>query len=144
MGKRVFIVRIILFALLAIYIIFRFIDGRNSAQNENKIEEQKAMYKKISAEEAKHVIDTESNIIILDVRTQEEYTEGHIANSMLIPVETLESQVEAKIPNKDTKILVYCRSGNRSRTASQMLLDLNYTNVYDFGGIIDWTYGVEK
>lgn len=102
------------------------------------------MYKRIVAEEAKQVIDTESDIVILDVRTEGEYMQGHIANSVLIPLDVLSMKVESIIPNKDTKILVYCRSGSRSRVASEILIKMKYKNVYDFGGVMNWRYGVEK
>lgn len=96
-------------------------------------------YRKISAEEAKNYMDTE-DVIILDVRTQSEYDEGHIPDAVLIPNTELENQAAVQLPDKDKKILVYCRSGNRSETASRLLVDMGYTAVYDFGGIIDWPY----
>ncbi|MGL5351954.1 MAG: rhodanese-like domain-containing protein, partial [Clostridium sp.] len=79
------------------------------------------------------------NIIILDVRTLEEYNTGHIENSILIPVDELEDLASSKLVDKNQKILVYCRSGNRSKTASKILADLGYTKVYDFGGINSWS-----
>lgn len=100
-------------------------------------------YKKISAEEAKAIIDSE-DVIILDVRTQEEYNEGHIENSVLLPVNDIADKAEEKLPDKDAKILVYCRSGNRSATAAKQLIKMGYTNVYDFGGINSWPYGTVK
>ncbi len=97
---------------------------------------------KISAKEAKEMIDTEE-VIIVDVRTQEEYNESHIENAILIPNETIDSE-PAELPDKSATILVYCRSGNRSAQAAAKLADLGYTNVYDFGGIIDWPYAIVK
>lgn len=96
-------------------------------------------YKKITAEEAKEMMDTQE-VIILDVRTQAEYDEGHIEGALLIPNTELEDKAETLLPDKDKTILVYCRSGNRSETASRLLVDMGYSAVYDFGGIIDWPY----
>lgn len=102
-------------------------------------EENKTMYNEITAEEAKEIIDTEE-VIILDVRTQEEYKEGHIKNALLIPDYELENLAENKLPDKNKKILVYCRSGNRSESAARLLINMGYTDVHDFGGIISWPY----
>ena len=100
-------------------------------------------YEHISQEEAKRIMDEEENIIILDVRTQEEYDSGHIKGAVCIPNETISEDVIEKLPDKDQKILVYCRSGNRSRQAAGKLYRLGYTNVREFGGIITWQYGIE-
>ncbi len=100
-------------------------------------------YQKITAEEAKKIIDSE-NVIILDVRTQEEYNEGHIKNAILLPDTEITSKAYEVLKDKDAKILVYCRSGRRSAQASKKLINMGYTNVYDFGGIIDWKYEIEK
>lgn len=97
-------------------------------------------YHKISAEEAKEMMDTQE-VIIVDVRTQAEYNEGHIENAILIPNETI-SEAPAELADKDAVILVYCRSGSRSKQASDKLVALGYTNIYDFGGIIDWPYEI--
>lgn len=98
---------------------------------------------KISAEKAKAMMD-QDNVIIVDVRTAAEYNEGHIANAILIPNESIGSTPPSLLPDKDATILVYCRSGNRSKQASDKLAAMGYTKIYDFGGIIDWTYGIEK
>ncbi len=100
-------------------------------------------YKKISAEEAKTIIDNE-DVIILDVRTPEEYNSGHIENAVLLPVTEIPDKAEAVLADKEAKILVYCRSGNRSATAAKDLIKMGYTNVYDFGGINDWPYEIVK
>lgn len=99
-------------------------------------------YKKIDAQEAKSIIDADKDVIILDVRTEEEYNQGHISNSVLITDANLKDEIEDKIPNKDAKILVYCRSGRRSAASAKLLIEMGYTNVYDFGGIIDWPYDI--
>lgn len=98
-------------------------------------------YHKISAKEAKEMMDTQ-DVIIVDVRTQEEYDEGYIENAILIPNESIEN-APSELPDKDAIILVYCRSGKRSKEAANKLVDLGYTNIYDFGGIIDWPYAIE-
>ncbi|MDY4605229.1 rhodanese-like domain-containing protein [Clostridium tertium] len=81
---------------------------------------------------------------MLDVRSEEEYNSGHIENSILIPIDKLEEEAENILNDKNKKILVYCRSGNRSKKASNILLEKGYTNVYDFGGIKDWPYEIVK
>lgn len=110
---------------------------------ENK-EEAMTGYRSISSQEAKELMDTESSYIILDVRTEEEYTQGHIKNAVLIPDYELESRAEQELPDKDQLIMVYCRSGRRSKSASETLVSLGYTNIVEFGGIIDWQYEIEK
>ena len=105
--------------------------------------EKKAEYKKITSDEAKKMMETEKTIVV-DVRTIEEYNEGHIPNAVSIPLETIENEAEAKLKNKDDLILVYCRSGRRSREAALRLIEKGYTNVIDFGGIQDWNGEVVK
>ena len=100
--------------------------------------------KKISSEEAKSIIDSSNDEIIVDVREKNEYEEGHIKDSILIPLDTLENTIEDIIKDKESQILVYCRSGRRSAEASKIIKSLGYTNIYDFGGIIDWKYEIEK
>ena len=99
-------------------------------------------YQTINAEEAKAIIDTEEDIVILDVRTKTEFDAGYIPNAMLIPDAELKEEVEMRIPDKDTKILIYCRSGNRSAKSAKLLVEMGYTNVFDFGGIINWSYDI--
>lgn len=97
-------------------------------------------YEQISAEEAKQLMDTEEDYIILDVRTEEEYFLGRIPGAILIPDYEIGERAEAELPDKDQLILVYCRSGNRSKDASSELAEMGYTNVKEFGGINDWPY----
>ena len=97
-------------------------------------------YHKITAEEAKKMMDSQE-VIIVDVRTQEEYDAGHIENAILIPNESISTE-PSELVDKDAKILVYCRSGSRSRAASDKFVELGYKNVYDFGGIVDWPYEI--
>ena len=104
---------------------------------------QEAVYMNITAQEAKAIMDSESGYIILDVRTQEEYDSGHIPNAILIPDYEIASRAEAELTDKNQLILVYCRSGRRSKLAAEALVELGYTNIREFGGIIDWPYEVE-
>lgn len=99
-------------------------------------------YQKIDAREAKSIIDNEDDIVILDVRTKQEYDQGHILNAVLIPDVNLKDEVEEIIPDKNIKILVYCRSGRRSAASAKLLIEMGYKNVYDFGGINDWPYDI--
>ena len=100
-------------------------------------------YQQITQEDAKEMMDTQE-VIILDVREQAEYDSGHIPGAVLLPVGTIDETTAAEvIPEKDSKVLVYCRSGNRSKTASAALADLGYTNVYEFGGINTGPYDTQ-
>ena len=100
-------------------------------------------YIKITATEAKALMD-EGNVIVLDVRSQEEYDDGHIAGAIRLAYGEFPDKLESVLPDKDAVILVYCRSGNRSKTASDLLIEAGYTNVMDFGGIIDWPFEVVR
>lgn len=100
-------------------------------------------YRQITQEDAKRMMDSQE-VIILDVREQEEYDAVHIPGAVLLPVGTIdEAAAAAVIPELDSVVLVYCRSGNRSKTASSALAELGYTNIYEFGGISTWPYEVE-
>ena len=106
--------------------------GCNKESSENS-------YKQISMDEAVTMMAEEKDYIILDVRTQEEFAEKHIPNAINVPNETIGTDEIPELPNKEQLILVYCRSGNRSKQASEKLVKLGYTNIYEFGGINDWT-----
>ena len=97
-------------------------------------------YEQITPEQAKSIMDTESDYIIIDARTDEEFAEGHIKGAILIPEYEIADRAEKELKDKDALILVYCRSGRRSKIASEELVKLGYTNVKEFGGIIDWPY----
>ena len=97
-------------------------------------------YLNISAQEAKKIMDSETGYVILDVRTEEEFAEGHIPGAILIPDYEIEAKAEQILTDKNQLILVYCRSGRRSKIASEALVSLGYTNIREFGGIIDWPY----
>ena len=100
-------------------------------------------YHQITQEAAKDMMDTQE-VIVLDVREQDEFDAGHIPGAVLLPVGTITKDTAAAvIPELDSLVLVYCRSGNRSKTASRALADLGYSNVYEFGGINTWPYEVE-
>ena len=101
-------------------------------------------YEQITPQEAKTIMDTENDYIIIDARTTEEFAEGHIENAILIPEYEIADRAEKELPYKDVLILVYCRSGRRSKIASEELVKLGYTNVKEFGGIIDWPYEIVK
>ena len=101
-------------------------------------------YQQITQEEAKEMMDAQK-VIILDVREQGEYDSGHIPGAVLLPVGSIDETTAAEvIPEKDSMVLVYCRSGNRSKTASSTLAELGYTNIYEFGGINTWPYETES
>lgn len=106
--------------------------------------EKVSSYEQITAEQAKAVMDTEKDYVIIDARTEVEFAEGHIENAVLIPEYEIKDRAEKELPDKEQLILVYCRSGRRSKIASEELVKLGYTNVKEFGGIIDWPYEVVK
>ena len=125
----------LIFLLLAVMIL--------TACGQRKENEQEAVYMNITAEEAKQIMDTEEGYLILDVREQDEFDAGHIPGAILIPYTQIEEKADEMLPDKDQLILVYCRSGRRSKIAADALAELGYTNIKEFGGIIDWPYEVE-
>ena len=114
-----------------------------TACGKDKENDQGAVYVNITAEEAKQIMDSEEGYIILDVRTQEEYDQGHIPGAIVISHEEIAEKAEDVLTDKNQLILVYCRSGRRSKIAAEALVELGYTNIKEFGGIIDWPYEVE-
>ncbi len=124
--------------IIVVIIIIVMYTNKGEQMKTNNLE-----YQKISQEQAKQMMDNE-DVIVVDVRENYEYEDGHIENSILLPLGQVESSAETVLPNKDAKILVYCRSGNRSRQASMILASLGYTNIYEFGGIMTWEYGITK
>ena len=125
----------LVFLLLAVMLL--------TACGQDKENDQGAVYMNITAEEAKQIMDSEEGYIILDVRTQEEYDQGHIPGAILISHEEIAEKAEDVLTDKNQLILVYCRSGRRSKIAAEALVELGYTNIKEFGGIIDWPYEVE-
>ena len=101
-------------------------------------------YRQISVDEAVEIIKNEKNYIILDVRRPDEYAEGHIPKAINVPNEEISTAEIAELPDKSQLILVYCRSGRRSKEASEKLVKLGYTNIVEFGGILDWKGEIEK
>ena len=114
-----------------------------TACGQAKENDQGAVYMNITAEEAKQIMDSEEGYVILDVRTQEEYDQGHIPGAIVISHEEIAEKAEDVLTDKNQLILVYCRSGRRSKIAAEALVELGYTNIREFGGIIDWPYEVE-
>ena len=125
----------LVFLLLAVMML--------TACGQDKENNQGAVYVNITAEEAKQIMDTEEGYVILDVRTQEEYDQGHIPGAIVISHEEIAEKADKVLTDKDQLILVYCRSGRRSKIAAEALVELGYTNIKEFGGIIDWPYEVE-
>ena len=130
------------FGLLLLLIVFGItacnkVDDKQEGESEGPVEE-KITYECISQEEAKRLMESENDYIILDVRTQEEYDSGYIPNAICIPNESITTEPPAELLKKDQLILVYCRSGNRSKQAAQKLVEMGYTNVKEFGGINTW------
>ena len=104
---------------------------------------QEAVYMNITAKEAKEIMDSQKGYVILDTRTQEEYDESHIPGAIVIPHDQILEKAESVLTDKNQLILVYCRSGRRSKIAAEALVELGYTNIKEFGGILDWPYEVE-
>ena len=127
--------------LIIMLLISLSLFGLTACGGEN---EKTPTYEQITAEQAKTIMDTEKDYVIIDARTEEEFAEGHIENAILIPEYEIKDRAEKELPDKEQLILVYCRSGRRSKIASEELVKLGYTNVKEFGGIIDWPYETVK
>ena len=125
----------LVFLLLAVMML--------TACGQDKENSREAVYMNITAEQAKEIMDSEEGYIILDVRTQDEFDETHIPGAILIPYDEILEKAESVLTDKDQLILVYCRSGRRSKIAAEALAELGYTNIKEFGGIIDWPYETE-
>ncbi|ACV39531.1 rhodanese-like domain-containing protein [Leptotrichia buccalis] len=141
--------KIVLLIIIGIFSVFGFSCSKTGNEKQDLVMSKEAKngkkveYKKITSDEAKKMMETQKAIVV-DVRTLEEYNEGHIPNAISVPLETIENEAEAKLKNKDDLILVYCRSGRRSREAALKLIEKGYTNVIDFGGIQDWNGEIVK
>ena len=127
--------------LIIMLLISLSLFGMTACDGENG---KASTYEQITAEQAKTIMDTEKDYIIIDARNEEEFAEGHIENAILIPEYEIKDRAEKELPDKEQLILVYCRSGRRSKIASEELVKLGYTNVKEFGGIIDWPYDIVK
>lgn len=133
----------VIIILVIIVVIGIFLKNRNSKEdNKNTVKDANIQY--VSMNDIEKIMNENENYIILDVRTIEEYNDGHIPNAICIPNETIDENVVNKLPNKEQLILIYCRSGNRSKQATIKLKDLGYLNLIEFGGIIDWPGEIEK
>ena len=138
--------QILLFAALAAVLALLLVSCGGTKDKPVPTEEDapsKAAYHKISAEEAYEMMVSQE-VVVVDVRTREEYESGHIENAVLVPNESIGSEMPEALPDKEATLLVYCRSGRRSKDAAQKLLELGYQNVFDFGGVIDWPYELVK
>lgn len=134
--------RIVSLLLLIITAMLLFGCNKESQADTNKAE--KAIYRKISAQEAKEIMDKTNNYVLVDVRTVQEFNSGHIEGAVLIPSNLINGTSIKELPDKKALILLYCRSGRRSADAAERMLEMGYTNIYDFGGIIDWPYEIIK
>ena len=137
--------RILLFSGLVVFLAL-LLSGCGAAKDKPKAAEDtsaKAAYHKIGAEEAYEMMASQE-VVVVDVRTREEYDVGHIENAVLVPNESIGSEMPEALPDKESTLLVYCRSGRRSKDAAQKLLALGYQSIYDFGGVIDWPYELVK
>lgn len=133
----------IVLLLLAISLIAFLVMGC-SKQAAKTDSDKSGGYQKITASAVKSRLDKGEQLIIVDVRTKEEYDDGHIPKSLLIPYDEIEVKAASLLPDKNAAIIVYCRTGRRSEIAANSLLKLGYTNVADMGAISDWKYGLEK
>ncbi|WP_291633873.1 rhodanese-like domain-containing protein [Clostridium sp.] len=137
--------RIYLIAVIFLIVVFSGCSNNSIDTNKGVTNApEKASFSNITPEEAKERLDSDKEIILLDVRTKEEYETGHIKGSILMPVDNLEEEVGKSLKDKEVTILVYCRSGNRSFSAANILIEQGYKNVYNLGGIKDWPYEVVK
>lgn len=131
MMKKILLVFLLMFAVLA---------SGCAASEVPKTETDTVEVILINAEQAKTRLDSEEGIILVDVRTSEEFSEGHIPGAILLPVDEIVANAETIIPDKEATYFIYCRSGNRSATAASQLVDMGYQKIYDLGGINDWPY----
>lgn len=125
--------------IISMILISLSLFGVTSCNNKSGID-----YKQITPKQAKEIMDSENDYIIIDARTEEEFADGHIKNAVLMPEYEVAERAEKELLDKNALILVYCRSGRRSKIASEELVKLGYTNVHEFGGIIDWPYDIVK
>ena len=137
-AKRLKLVVPFTFMFVILFSIFGLTGCSNSTNRSNTASNSNA-YQQITAEEAAKMMQSATDYIVLDVRTEQEYASGHIPGAVNIPNETIASGAIQQLPDKEQLSLVYCRSGNRSKQASEKLVNLGYTNIVEFGGINDWS-----
>lgn len=130
--------------ILLLGILSVFVREGIKKNNKDSTSTIEVSFSKIMPEDAIERLNNESDIVLLDVRTKEEYETGHIKDSILIPVDVLEKEAIESLKDKEATIFIYCRSGNRSKTAANVLINMGYKNVYDLGGINNWPYEIVK
>ena len=141
MSKKIILLAL---AIITVATVFAGCTQKTNTEQTEATQVNIGTYYQISQDEAKRIMDEESDYIIVDAREQSEYDEGHIKGAIVIPYTEIEQKAEEMLPDKEQLILVYCRSGRRSKIAAQSLANMGYKNVKEFGGIIDWQYGIEK
>lgn len=141
MSKKIILLAL---AIITLATVFAGCTQKTNTEQTEATQVNIGTYYQIPQDEAKRIMDEESDYIIVDAREQSEYDEGHIKGAIVIPYTEIEQKAEEMLPDKEQLILVYCRSGRRSKIAAQSLANMGYTNVKEFGGIIDWQYGIEK
>ena len=141
MSKKIILLAL---AIITVATVFAGCTQKTNTEQTEATQVNIGTYYQIPQDEAKIIMDEESDYIIVDAREQSEYDEGHIKGAIVIPYTEIEQKAEEMLPDKEQLILVYCRSGRRSKIAAQSLANMGYTNVKEFGGIIDWQYGIEK
>lgn len=141
MSKKIILLAL---AIITVATVFAGCTQKTNTEQTEATQVNIGTYYQISQDEAKRIMDEESDYIIVDAREQSEYDEGHIKGAIVIPYTEIEQKAEEMLPDKEQLILVYCRSGRRSKIAAQSLANMGYINVKEFGGIIDWQYGIEK
>lgn len=141
MSKKIILLAL---AIITVATVFAGCTQKTNTEQTEATQVNIGTYYQITQDEAKRIMDEESDYIIVDAREQSEYDEGHIKGAIVIPYTEIEQKAEEMLPDKEQLILVYCRSGRRSKIAAQSLANMGYTNVKEFGGIIDWQYGIEK
>ena len=134
-----------LIKILILLLAALLISGCTENSNDEREPQQTAtVYQRITPEQANEMLENDSTIILLDVRTEDEFSELRIPGAILLPDYLVADTASETLPDKDAVILVYCRSGRRSENAARELIGMGYTNVYDFGGIIDWSFETES
>ena len=141
MSKKIILLAL---AIITVATVFAGCTQNTNTEQTEATQVNIGTYYQIPQAEAKRLMDEESDYIIVDAREQSEYDEGHIKGAIVIPYTEIEQKAEEMLPDKEQLILVYCRSGRRSKIAAQSLANMGYTNVKEFGGIIDWQYEIEK
>lgn len=141
--RKTFIVGILFIIFVILVGIWILQRTQTSVNKDEEGENNMPKYVSITMEEAKNVFETQGDYIILDVRREDEFAEGHIPGAINVPNEGIQDTEPSELPDKNQTIYVYCRSGNRSKQAASKLVAMGYTNIIEFGGIMDWTGDIE-